>query len=125
MKLVLDAGGLIAIDRRDHHVGSSLARAEQDDVALVTRGGVVAQVWRNWARQANLARMLAGVDSFPLDEVAGHKTGELLARSGTGDAVDGHVAVLTERGRTVLTRDDADIETLLRSKAVEAIIRHV
>jgi hypothetical protein len=125
MPLVLDAGALVAIDRRSRRVDSLLEFAQRSGQAPRTSGAVVAQVWRNGARQANLARTLAGVDIFPLDDVTGHKIGELLARSGTGDVVDGHVAMLTERGDTVLTSDDADIETLLQAKAVQAIIQHV
>jgi hypothetical protein len=125
MPLVLDAGALVAVDRRRRRVDALLEVAQRSGQAPRTSGAVVAQVWRDGARQANLARTLAGVDIFPLDEAVGHRIGELLARSGTGDVVGGHVAMLTERGDTVLTSDDGDIEVLLRTKAVEAIIQHV
>ena len=62
MTAVLDAGALIAVDRRDRRVGAMLRVLQQQSVPLVSSAAVVAQVWRRPARQANLARVLAGVD---------------------------------------------------------------
>ena len=63
---VLDAGALIAADRGDRATWTRLKAAADD--APLTHGGVVGQVWRGGARQARLARFLAGVDVRPLTD---------------------------------------------------------
>lgn len=113
MTIVLDAGALIAIDRRDRAVGAILRVAQRQQLAIRSSAGVVAQVWRNGARQANLARVLSGVDVEALDLYAAKRIGPLLGRTQTEDAIDGHVAQLVERGDHVLTSDPQDIRRLL------------
>lgn len=86
---------------------------QQDAVPLVTSGALVAQVWRDGGRQANLARMLAGVDVQALDRTVGRRIGELLGRVGSRDVVDAHVALLVSPGGTLLTSDGAELRALL------------
>lgn len=57
--------------------------AQQQHVVVRSSGGAVAQVWRDGAQQANLARVLSGVDVAALDLTAARGVGPLLA--GTGD----------------------------------------
>ena len=125
MKLVLDAGALIAIDQHDRAVGAMLRVAQLERVPVCTSGGVVAQVWRNGARQAALARSLAGVETAPIDGAAARQVGLLLANSKTGDVVDGHVALLAGPADRVLTSDVSDIRRLLRTRSVSAPIVRV
>ena len=94
MALVLDAGALIAIDRWDRVAGALLRVAQRQGVAVHTSAGVLAQAWRDGARQANLARTLTGIDVIAIEQTSGRRVGELLADSGTSDIVDGHVALL-------------------------------
>ncbi|MCU1355312.1 MAG: hypothetical protein JWM89_730 [Acidimicrobiales bacterium] len=48
--------------------------------------------------------------------------GALLARTGTSDAIDGHVAVLAlATGRTVLTSDPDDIRRLAPTVVVRPV----
>lgn len=58
---VLDSGALIAIDRRERAVGAKLRILRIRGAPLRTSAAAVAQVWRNGSRQANLARVLAGI----------------------------------------------------------------
>jgi hypothetical protein len=116
--LVLDAGGLIAIDRGDRFVGPMLRLAFAGDIPVVTSAAVVAQVWRRGARQAVLARTLRGVRVQALDAIAGRRVGELLASTGTADVVDAHLASLVNVGDTVLTSDEPDIRQLLATRAL-------
>jgi len=44
---------------------------------LFTSGGVVAEVWRDGAKQPDLARSLRGVDIRPIDAAPGRTVGEL------------------------------------------------
>jgi hypothetical protein len=122
---VLDAGALIAIDRRDRTVGAMLRLLQRDGVPVRTSAAVVAQVWRDGRRQANLARLLTGVEVAGVDDGAARKMGELLRATGSSDLVDAHVGLLVERDDTVLTSDDADIRGLLRTRRVRAHIVHV
>lgn len=120
MAIVLDAGGLIAIDNNDRRVGALLRIAHRERIPVRTSAAVIAQAWRDGARQANLARTLAGMNIVRVDTVVGHRIGELLARTGTADVVDGHVALLTDPGDMVITSDRSDIERLLESRSVTA-----
>lgn len=125
MALVLDAGGLIAFDRRDRRVGALLRVAQRNGIAVRTSAGVLAQAWRAGARQANLVRVLTGIDIAAIDETSGRRVGELLARNGTGDVVDGHVALLVAAEDTVLTSDLEHIQRLLHSRNVSATLELV
>jgi hypothetical protein len=120
MALVLDAGGLIAIDRQDQTVGALLRVAQQEGVTVRTSAAAVAQVWRFGRRQANLARVLSGLQTIPLDGASGRRIGELLARTGTVDIVDGHVGLLVEHGDVVVTSDPDDLRLILATRAIRA-----
>ena len=125
MGVVLDAGALVAIDRKDRRVGALLRVAQASRIPVRTSAGAVAQVWRNGARQANLARALAGVDVVAINRRVGRQIGELLGHSKTADVVDGHVALLTGPGDTVLTSDTADLQHLLATHKVRATVEKV
>lgn len=122
MSLVLDAGALLAIDRRDRRVGALLRIAQQERIAVRTSPAAVAQVWRHGARQAQLARTLAGVAAPPLDLQTGKRLGLLLGGSGSCDVVGAHIASLAQSGDHVLTSDPDDVRQLLDALSVDAII---
>lgn len=125
MTAVLDAGALIAIDKRDRRVGAMLRVLQRDGVPLRTSAAAVAQVWRDGRRQANLARVLPGVDIATLDDVTAKRVGELLRDSASTDLVDAHVALLVPPDATVLTSDEEDLKALLGTRRVKARIVHV
>ena len=125
MALVLDAGGFIAIDRRDRAVGSMLRVAQQEGIPLRTSAPVVAQVWRDGRSQVNLARVLAGVEAVPFDAPSGKRVGEVLSRTKTADVVDGHLGLIIGPKDTVLTSDPVDIKRILRARAVRATVHRV
>lgn len=120
MTAVLDAGAMVAIDKGDRRVGAMLRVLQRDGVPVVTSAAAVAQVWRDGRRQANLARVLPGVNVAALDDVDARRVGELLRTSNSNDLVDAHVALLAQPGGSVLTSDEADIRTLLRVRRVRA-----
>jgi hypothetical protein len=123
MKAVLDAGALVAIDRRDRAIGAQLRVLQQQVMPLRTSAAVVGQVWRDGRKQANLARVLAGVGVEPLGE--GKRIGELLGQTGSADVVDAHVALLVTPGDLVLTSDPGDIRALLQPLGIAARVQHV
>lgn len=125
MSAVLDAGALIGLDRRDRTIGAMLRLLHSDGVPVRTSAGVVAQVWRSGRTQANLARVLPGLDVVALDEVAGKRVGELLGANKTRDIVDAHLAQLVESGDIVLTSDESDIQALLQTRRVKATVVRV
>jgi len=125
MTAVLDAGVLIAIDKRDRAVGAMLRVLQRDGVPVVTSSAIVAQAWRDPRRQVNLARLLTGVDIAALDDVAAKKVGELLRANGTSDLADAHLSLLVQPQDRVLTSDEDDIKALLRTRRVKAVIVRV
>ena len=104
--LVLDAGALIALERADRRVVRLLELAGEIHVP----SAVVAQVWRNPARQVRLVRALAaeGMCIAPLDGAEARAVGQLCGASGTADVVDASVVLLTRRVRGVAVTSDAD-----------------
>ena len=122
MRLVLDSGALIAIDRDDRRVAALIELGRRNGAELVTSAPVVAQAWRDGARQARLARWLPMVDTRPVDTAVARSAGELLAASDTSDVVDALLARLANPGDQVLTSDPDDLRTLLRTRNVAATI---
>lgn len=125
MTVVLDAGGLIAIDRRDRAVGAMSRLLQRDAVQLVTSGAIVAQAWRDPRRQANLARLLTGVRASALDKDAAKRVGEPVRTNNTTDLADAHLALLVHDQDRVLTSDDDDTRAHLRTRQVDAVIVRV
>jgi hypothetical protein len=125
VKAVLDAGALVAVDRRDRAVGAQLRVLQQRGTPLRASAAVVGQVWRDGRRQANLARVLAGVGIEALGKGDGKRIGALLARAGSADVVDAHVALLTAPADVVLTSDPDDIGALLQVRGVPARVQPV
>jgi hypothetical protein len=81
--------------------------------APITRGGVVAEVWRGGrGRQAPPARLLSGVQVLPIDDGLGHRAAMLLARSGKSGAIDAAVVCLAAEGDDILTSDPEDLRPL-------------
>lgn len=106
--MILDTGVLISVDREEERARALLTAVARIAEPLHTSEGVVAQVWRDGARQARLAAVLKGVRIHALDD--GQAVGSLLARAGRSDVVDAHVVLLgvtlTQR---VLTTDTDDL----------------
>jgi hypothetical protein len=114
--LVLDAGALVAVERNERDVIALIKRERLAGRAPVSHGGVVGQVWRGGAgRQANLARLLPGLDIVALDAGLGRRVGVLLSRTKTADVVDAAVALLATDGDQILTSDPHDLRPLVRA----------
>lgn len=111
-RLVLDAGALLAWDRRDRAVAVRLEAARRHGLDLRTTAIVVAQVWRDGARQARLAGLLKGTEVVSVDERLGREAGALLGRSRMADPIDATVVLVAAPGDRVLTSDPDDIRLL-------------
>jgi sugar/nucleoside kinase (ribokinase family) len=124
-RVVLDAGALIAVDRSDAAVLALLARAKERGRAFVTSSPVVGQAWRGGARQATLARLLAGVDVLAPSQADARSAGVLLATTGMADIVDALLAKICRDGDILLTSDDDDLRVLTKAARLNVEIVHV
>jgi predicted nucleic acid-binding protein len=113
--LTFDAGGLIALDRNDRRVLTLIARATEHGMRITIPATALAQAIRSPARQARLSRLIrqARTDLIPLDGPDATAVGLLLARTGTADIVDAHVAICAQRaGQAVVTSDADDLRRI-------------
>lgn len=122
MKVVLDAGAFVAIEKRDRRIGAMLRVLQRQRVPLWTSSAVVAQIWRDGRKQALVAQVLDGVGVRALAPGNDRRSGELLGRARTSDVIDAHVALITDDGDQVITSDPDDLERLLRARDVDASV---
>lgn len=114
MAVTLDTGALVAADRNDRRFWAWWKRATALSVVATVPAAVIAQAWRDGARQANLARVLGGCSVAVMDDPIARRTGELCGDSRTRDVVDACVAVVAALGGDdVLTSDPDDLAPLL------------
>lgn len=125
MAVVLDAGALVAIERGERETMATIRVAQQRGLPVRASCAVVAQVWRDGARQVRLARMLAGVDERPLDETAAREAGRLAGLAGTADVVDAHCACMVADGDVVITSDVDDMRHLLDRRGIRAVLARI
>jgi predicted nucleic acid-binding protein len=113
MKLVLDSGALIALERNDRAMWRRFKAAALAGTPVVAHGGIVGQAWRGRGpRQALLAKALEGIDVQSLDRALGRVAGELLAATDRADVIDAALVLLAEDGDRIVTSDPDDIEPL-------------
>lgn len=113
MRLILDAGALVALERGDPATWRRMENATAAGKRAHTHGGILAQVWRGGSgRQARLVLAMRGVTVHGLDDQLGRATGVLLGRAGTSDAIDAALVVLAQDDDQVLTSDPFDIARL-------------
>ena len=104
--VVLDAGALIAIEKGDRKILALCRIATLDGASVVIPAGVLAEVWRDGARQASVARLVsaAGTIVEPLDLEVARLAGACCARGETTDAIDATVVIAARQHRaTVLS----------------------
>lgn len=112
MSLVLDSGGLVALERNERPMWVRLKAAQIDGDLPLTHAGVLAQVWRGGPRQARLSQALEGIDVRALDEPLGRAAGQLLAAAGLADVIDAGVVLLATDGDEIVTADHEDLGLL-------------
>jgi hypothetical protein len=118
--LILDAGALVAVERANRDVIALIKRERLAGRTPITHGGIVGQVWRGGGRQANLARLLPGLDVVALDAALGRRAGALLARSRSTDVIDAALALLAQDGDEILSSDPDDLRVLVAASGVHA-----
>lgn len=116
MKLILDTGALIALERHDRAMWRRFKAAHLAGEIPVTHGGVVGQAWRaGGPRQALLAKALSSLEVRALDDRLGRASGKLLAASGMSDVIDAGLVLLAHDDDQIVTSDPGDLELLARS----------
>jgi predicted nucleic acid-binding protein len=114
-RLVLDAGGLIALERNDRSLWAALKVAATKNGDVLVPSTALAQAWRGVAKQAMLARAIENCVIVSFDDVA-KAVGELCGRTRTRDICDAHVALVASlRGDVLYTSDPDDLEPLVRA----------
>jgi len=111
----LDAGALIALERRDERVNALLSSALAENAVIHIPAGVLAQAFRSGPRQARMARLLRQAQTrvVALDEQTACVTGMLLGLRGVSDVIDASVVVCARRYRqAVVTSDPEDLRRL-------------
>jgi hypothetical protein len=122
--LTLDAGALIAFERNDRRVVTTIARALERRLPIAIPSGVVGQVWRDGRRQVTLVRLLgsSAVDVEPLDDTRARAAGQLCGTTGTSDVIDASVVLCARsRGHSVITSDVDDLRRLDRGLRLVAV----
>lgn len=121
--VTLDAGPLIALERRDRRMEAWVAEAATRSVVLVVPAPALAEVWRGGPRSALLARALTFCDVDAVDEVLARRAGELLAAAGGSATVDALVvASAARRGDLLLTADPDDMRPLAVAAGVRLAV---
>ena len=125
-RLILDAGASLAVARGDGVARAALERARREGYVVVIPTPVLAQVHRGGRDRAGVDRVVEAVDALlPTSAQAARRAGELLAQSGTSDAVDAIVAAeaLLSAPALVLTSDARDIMLLIEGQPDAAAVR--
>lgn len=112
MRLLLDAGALVAAERGDARAWARIKREYATGKAPRTHGGVIGQVWRGGARQALLAKLIPGLEIVAVDRQLGERAGVLLGRTRMKDVVDAALVALAADGDVILTSDPDDLAAL-------------
>jgi predicted nucleic acid-binding protein len=114
--LTLDAGALIAFERRERRVLVHLKEAQNRGFDLTVPTAVVAEVWRGGSRSARISMLLAACVIEPLSQPMARAAGEGLAAVAGGGTIDAIVmASAATRSDTVLTSDPSDLRRLQKA----------
>jgi hypothetical protein len=123
--VVLDAGALIALESGDPRMRALCREAVAGRARLVLPATVVAQVFRDRAKQVmSLGVLLKSPQStvVDLDQPLAEAAGILCGRTNTRDIVDASVVLIARRERApVVTSDFADLRRLDPTLRLERI----
>ncbi len=111
--ITLDAGALIALERRKDRMLRAVRAARDATLPLTSPAPVVTEWWRG--RTATRERILAFLRVEPLDAILARAAGEALGAVAGATAIDAIVmASAASRGDLVYTSDFEDLTRLQR-----------
>jgi len=112
--VVLDAGGLIALERANQKIAALIEGAARLRAKVVIPATALAQVWRGGSRSAHLARVIANAQTDPLDEARAKEVGPRLRDREKSDVAGAHVVCCAlEPGVVLVTSDPDDMKALI------------
>lgn len=113
MRVVYDAGALIAAERRSPRMMDMHALFLDAGGRPMVPTIVLGQVWRSAERQVQLSRLLKGCRFDVLDVIAARAGGQLCGYAGTADLADAVVALLAiQYEAAIVTSDPKDLRRL-------------
>lgn len=111
--VTLDAGALIALERKDARINALLKRfVEHPEATLNVPAGVLAQAFRDGSRQVRLVRLLKDSQTrvVNLDEDVARAVGVLLGARDAGDVVDASIVICARLNhQPVISGDTGDL----------------
>ena len=118
-RMILDAGGILALTRGSADARAALDRAVREGYVVLIPTPVLAQVHRGGRDRAHVDRVVKAVDALlPTSALVARRAGELQAKAGTSDAIDAIVAAEALESAPSLVRmsDPGDLERLLEGE---------
>jgi predicted nucleic acid-binding protein len=108
--VVLDSGPLIAFERGDARMRALVREALDTGARVVIPAGVLAQVWRDPAKQVALGALSRAATTavVPLDQVLAEAVGVLCGKRKTSDVVDASVVLTARRESAPIVTSDID-----------------
>lgn len=123
MRIVYDAGALIALGQRSARMLRIHRRVLAERAVPIVPSIVLGQVWRGVPREAALARALEVCLPHVLDVTTAKLGGQLCGVAGTSDLADAVVAVLALRyDAPILTSNPDDLRRLVDAAGRKAEI---
>jgi hypothetical protein len=120
-----DSGALIAAERSERRIWARHRALLLRRIVPVIPAPVIAQCWRGTARQAQLARLLAGCEIESLDDTKARATGILAGRARTADIVDATVVEgALRRGDLIISSDEDDLAAIAAAVSSRVDIDH-
>jgi hypothetical protein len=111
--LVLDAGAFVAWERGSVPIRAYIEAARRLGVPVESPSPVVAQIWRDGAKQARVSSLLRGVDVVAPNLAIAKVAGTLCRMTSTTDVVDAIVVACAGQLDSILTSDVGDISKLV------------
>ena len=111
--MIFDAGVFIALDTKSKRrvVAAIVEQLRIDEELIRTTSPVLAQAWRDPARQVAMARLVKTLDVLPFGDAKA--VGVRCAATRTSDVVDADLAIWAEvLEDTILTTDARDMTKL-------------
>ena len=112
--LVLDAGALLALERRPIRLLADLRRAHEHGLPVRIPAAALAQAWRGGPRSASIARLLRQPCTVvQVHERSARDIGEFIAsiqlpEGLRPDVVDAHVALVTRATKSLVWTSDPE-----------------
>jgi hypothetical protein len=108
--VVLDAGALIALEKRSSRMEALLRLAHREEADIIVPAGALAQAWSGDTVPAPLHRLLkrARTEVVALDRVLAEAAGRLCRGTGTSDVIDASVVLVAWQHAAVIVTSDID-----------------